>query len=154
MAEAFFSNISACRYLKVVTGSVWPLLNWWKTQVLLDRVATSCRWQSWFEANTFCRCANTSLGVGAKPYTSELGMLCSPTLHTITQQQILFPDTSVVCCGPVVRLWATLLRCVFRPALMREQHYQYLKKGLRHLSDAYEVQYYKLKQQDEIQASL
>uniref|UniRef100_A0A8C4HJ93 Protein farnesyltransferase subunit beta n=1 Tax=Dicentrarchus labrax TaxID=13489 RepID=A0A8C4HJ93_DICLA len=26
----------------------------------------------------------------------------------------------------------------FRPALLREQHYQYLKKGLRHLSDAYE----------------
>ncbi|TNN45818.1 Protein farnesyltransferase subunit beta [Liparis tanakae] len=26
-----------------------------------------------------------------------------------------------------------------QPTLLREQHYQYLKKGLRHLSDAYEV---------------
>ncbi|GAA6074355.1 protein farnesyltransferase subunit beta [Tachysurus ichikawai] len=25
-----------------------------------------------------------------------------------------------------------------QPTLLREQHYQYLKKGLRHLSDAYE----------------
>lgn len=32
-----------------------------------------------------------------------------------------------------------VLFCVFRPTLLREQHYQYLKKGLRHLSDAYEV---------------
>lgn len=32
-----------------------------------------------------------------------------------------------------------VLLCVFRPTLLREQHYQYLKKGLRHLSDAYEV---------------
>lgn len=32
----------------------------------------------------------------------------------------------------------------FRPALLREQHYHYLKKGLRHLSDAYEVRSLKI----------
>ncbi len=32
-----------------------------------------------------------------------------------------------------------ILYYFFRPALLREQHYHYLKKGLRHLSDAYEV---------------
>uniref|UniRef100_A0A673CLR2 Protein farnesyltransferase subunit beta n=1 Tax=Sphaeramia orbicularis TaxID=375764 RepID=A0A673CLR2_9TELE len=31
-----------------------------------------------------------------------------------------------------------------QPILLREQHYQYLKKGLRHLSDAYEVNVYVL----------
>lgn len=35
----------------------------------------------------------------------------------------------------------SVLCLFFRPTLLREQHYQYLKKGLRHLSDAYEVQY-------------
>lgn len=28
-----------------------------------------------------------------------------------------------------------------RPSLLREQHYPYLKRGLRHLSDAYEVRF-------------
>lgn len=36
--------------------------------------------------------------------------------------------------------WLSLFFFLFsRPTLLREQHYQYLKKGLRHLSDAYEV---------------
>lgn len=108
MAEASISKISACRYLKVETGSVcWPLLVtmtvWFehadsalvKNPSFVWSVGTSCSWQSWFWANTFCRCANTSLGMGAKHYTTELWMLCSPTLHTITQQQILFPNKTV-----------------------------------------------------------
>lgn len=70
-------------------------------------------------------------------------MLPNLKLHMITQKQILFLDNIVACRSPVVCLWLILMRYVFRPALVREQHYQYLKKGLRHLSDAYEVQYHK-----------
>lgn len=110
MAEASISKILACRYLKLETGSVcWPLLVtvtvWFerahlelvKNPSFVRSVGTSSRWQRRFWANTFCRCANTSLGVGAKQY-SRVGNVVQPdTSYENTTANIVSGQKWSVC---------------------------------------------------------
>lgn len=57
---------------------------------------------------------------------------------------LIFTFQWLWCCGWLVYgdTDRILTLCLLsRPSLLREQHYQYLKRGLRHLSDAYEVKF-------------
>ena len=65
----------------------------------------------------------------------ELSLFCQPFLRCLYREI----DLSALFSFPVFLSF-------FRPTLLREQHYQYLKKGLRHLSDAYEVWYHTFQQ--------
>lgn len=75
----------------------------------------------------------------------DLHSCVSPQAHwaSVTGLALLGYWSSVCCLLRLTRLallgyWYSVC-CLLRPTLLRDQHYQYLKKGLRHLSDAYEV---------------
>lgn len=75
----------------------------------------------------------------------DLHSCVSPQAHwaSVTGLALLGYWSSVCCLLRLTRLallgyWYSVC-CLLRPTLLRDQHYQYLKKGLHHLADAYAV---------------